>query len=134
MESGAVGVVGVLTSSHGSVPANGYKTLWFDHYDATNQGGWGGSSSSTLGRNQIKFKIRPDGDTLYIYDKNRQLIITQICPKAIARTSFARVTDGGDEWGYTYTPSEGKTNIGSLFAVCNDRNDRKVIVFVGVNI
>ncbi|MBO4564255.1 MAG: CotH kinase family protein [Bacteroidaceae bacterium] len=104
-----------LTSSHGSVPAKGYKTLWFDHYDAGSSGGWGGNTGSTLGKNQIKFKIRPDGDTLYIYDKNRKLIITQISPKAIARTSFARKTDGGDEWGYTATPTEGKSNANCLF-------------------
>ncbi len=106
-----------LTSSHGSVPANGFKTLWFDHYSNAGNG-WGGGSNeySNDANKQINFKIMPEGDTLYISDKNGKVIITQICPKAIARTSYARVTDGGDEWGYTYTPTEGKSNIGSIFA------------------
>ncbi len=106
-----------LTSSHGSVPAHGFKTLWFDHYSNAG-GGWGGGSNeySNDANKQINFKIMPEGDTLYISDKNGKVIITQICPKAIARTSYARVTDGGDEWGYTYTPTEGKTNVGSIFA------------------
>ena len=103
-----------IPTGNGSVPANGFKTLWFDHYEAGNQG-WG-SSGSTLGQNQINFKIKPQGDTLYISDKNGQLIITQICPKAIARASFARKTDGGDEWGWTYTPTQGNSNAGSIFA------------------
>ena len=106
-----------LTSSHGSVPAHGFKTLWFDHYSNAG-GGWGGGSNeySNDANKQINFKIMPEGDTLYISDKNGKVIITQICPKAIARTSFARITDGGDEWGYTYTPTEGKSNVGSIFA------------------
>ena len=121
-----------LTSSHGSVPAKGFKTLWFDHYEQGNNGGWGGNTSSTLGSKQIDFKIRPEGDTLYISDKNGNILITQICPRAIARTSYARITDGGDEWGYTYTPTEGKSNVGSIFAdeqIDMPRVDRKGTIY-----
>ena len=98
-----------IPSGNGSVPAKGFKTLWFDHYDT-------GSEYSDKAKNQIDFKIDPEADTLYISDKNGKLIIKQICPKAIARCSYARKTDGGDEWGYTYTPTQGKTNAGSIFA------------------
>ena len=98
-----------IPSGNGTVPANGFKTLWFDHYST-------GNEYSNNARNQINFKIRPEGDTLYISDKSGKLLITQVCPKSIARTSFARKTDGGDEWGYTYTPTQGKTNAGSVFA------------------
>ncbi len=121
-----------LTSSHGSVPAKGFKTLWFDHYEQGNNGGWGGNTSSTLGSKQIDFKIRPEGDTLYISDKNGNILITQICPRAIARTSYARITDGGDEWSYTYTPTEGKSNVGSIFAeeqIDMPRVDRKGTIY-----
>jgi len=121
-----------LTSSHGSVPAKGFKTLWFDHYEQANNGGWGGNTSSTLGSKQIDFKIDPDGDTLYISDRNGNVLITQICPRAIARTSYARITDGGDEWGYTYTPTEGKSNVGSIFAdeqIDMPRVDRKGTIY-----
>lgn len=121
-----------LASSHGSVPAKGFKTLWFDHYEQANNGGWGGNTSSTLGSKQIDFKIDPDGDTLYISDRNGNVLITQICPRAIARTSYARITDGGDEWGYTYTPTEGKSNVGSIFAeeqIDMPRVDRKGTIY-----
>ena len=121
-----------LASSHGSVPAKGFKTLWFDHYEQGNNGGWGGNTSSTLGSKQIDFKIRPEGDTLYISDKNGNILITQICPRAIARTSYARITDGGDEWGYTYIPTEGKSNVGSIFAeeqIDMPRVDRKGTIY-----
>ena len=99
----------LIPSGNGSVPANGFKTLWFDHYDT-------GNEYSNNAKNQIDFKIYPEGDTIYISDKNGNLLLTQICPPAIARTSYARKTDGGDEWGYTYTPTQGKSNAGSVFA------------------
>ncbi len=121
-----------IPSGNGSVPAKGFKTLWFDHYEQANNGGWGGNTGSTLGSKQIDFKIDPDGDTLYISDRNGNVLITQICPKAIARTSYARITDGGDEWGYTYTPTEGKSNVGSIYAdeqIDMPRVDRKGTVY-----
>ena len=98
-----------IPSGNGSVPAQGFKTLWFDHYDT-------GNEYSNNAKNQIDFKIDVEGDTLYISDRNGNKLIEQICPAAIARCSYARTTDGGDEWGYTYTPTQGKTNAGSIFA------------------
>lgn len=98
-----------IPSGNGSVPANGFKTLWFDHYST-------GNEYSDKAKNQIDFKIDSEGDILYISDRNGNLLITQECPQAIARTSYARKTDGGDEWGYTYTPTQGKSNTGSIFA------------------
>ena len=98
-----------IPSGNGSVPAKGFKTLWFDHYST-------GNEYSDKAKNQIDFKIYPEGDTIYISDKNGNLIIEQICPPAFARVSYARKTDGGDEWGYTYTPTQGKSNAGSIFA------------------
>lgn len=98
-----------IPTGNGSVPANGFKTLWFDHYDT-------GNEYSDKAKNQIDFKIDSEEDTLYISDKNGKLLFKQICPPAIARCSYARTTDGGDEWGYTYTPTEGKSNTGSIFA------------------
>ncbi|MBQ2585571.1 MAG: CotH kinase family protein, partial [Bacteroidaceae bacterium] len=98
-----------IPSGNGSVPAQGFKTLWFDHYDT-------GNEYSNNAKNQIDFKIDVEGDTLYISDRNGNKLIEQICPQAIARCSYARTTDGGDEWGYTYTPTQGKTNAGSIFA------------------
>ena len=39
-----------IPSGNGSVPANGFKTLWFDHYDT-------GNEYSDKAKNQINFKI-----------------------------------------------------------------------------
>jgi len=98
-----------IPSGNGSVPANGFKTLWFDHYST-------GNEYSTNAKNQIDFKIDVEEDTIYISDRNGNKLIEQICPPAYARCSYARTTDGGDEWSYTYTPTQGKSNAGSIFA------------------
>ena len=88
----------------GAIPAGGYFTLWFDHYD------WNYS------RNQVGFKLDPEGGTLYISDDLGALIASQDYPAAISRASYARTTDGGDTWRYTSTPSPNATNNGSTFA------------------
>lgn len=99
-----------IPSGNGTVPANGFKTLWFDHYDT------GSNEYSANAKNQINFKIDVDEDTIYISDNKGNKLIEQICPPSYARCSYARTTDGGDEWGYTYTPTQGKSNAGSIFA------------------
>ena len=98
-----------IPAGNGSVPAKGFKTLWFDHYST-------GGEYSDKAKNQIDFKIDTDGDELFISDKNGTILVSQVVPPAIARTSYARKTDGGSEWGFTYTPTQGKSNEGSIFA------------------
>ena len=92
----------LLTSKSGVVPAKGYKVLWFDHH-------------SKWALSQIDDKLDVDGGTIYISDPNGQLICSQTYPEAISRTSYARTTDGGVEWGITATPTPGKSNAGSAF-------------------
>lgn len=58
-----------IPSGNGSVPANGFKTLWFDHYST-------GNEYSDKAKNQIDFKIDSEGDILYISDRNGNLLIT----------------------------------------------------------
>lgn len=98
-----------IPSGSGTVPAKGFKTLWFDHFSTDND-------YSDKAKYQIDFKIHTDGDELFISDKNGNILISQVVPPAIARTSYARKTDGGAEWGVTYTPTQGKSNEGSIFA------------------
>lgn len=91
-----------LTGKAGVVPANGYKVLWFDHH-------------SKWALSQIDDKLDYDGGTFYISDENGVLIASQTYPEAISRTSYARTTDGGAEWGVTATPTPGRSNAGSVF-------------------
>lgn len=91
-----------LTSRVGVVPAKGYQVLWFDHH-------------SKWALSQIDDKLDYDGGAIYISDENGTLICSQTYPEAITRTSYARTTDGGTEWGITAMPTPGKSNAGSTF-------------------
>lgn len=88
----------------GAIPAHGYKNLWFDHYD------W------RYGHYQVDIELNPEGGTLYIADDEGTLIASQAYPPSVSRASYARTTDGADEWRYTSTPSPEATNDGSTFA------------------
>lgn len=93
----------------GTVPAGGFKTIWFDHNSAD-------GSYSTNANKQVRFKMDADGGTLYISDSSGNLIITQDFPAAISRCSFARTTDGGSTWRWCSTPTPEAKNAGSTFA------------------
>jgi hypothetical protein len=92
-----------LNKSHGAIPANGYTCLWFDHNDK-------------YAPTQVPFKLDFGGGTIYISDANGEILASQTYPKAISRVSYARKTDGGEEWGYTGQPTPGSTNSTSSFA------------------
>lgn len=87
----------------GALPAHGYCTLWMDHY-------------SRWAPLMLDMKMDCDGGTLYISDPDGQLITQFTYPEAISRTSYARKTDGGEEWGYTDNPTPGASNNTSSFA------------------
>lgn len=86
------------------VPANGYKNLWFDHYD---------KYSPT----QVNLKLDADGGTIYISDPKGNLLICQDYPPSIPRASWACLSNG--EWGYTSTPTPEKKNDGVV--LCEER-------------
>ena len=88
--------------SRGILPAKGYRVLWFDHCNSQFP-------------SQIDFKLDYDGGTVYISDKNGEVLASQDFPMAIARTSYARMTDGTGEWGRTAEPTPGKSNATSTF-------------------
>lgn len=96
-------------SSHGNVPAKGFKTVWFDHYQT--DGNYGTSS-----RLQIPYKLECEGGIISLLASDKSVISSVSYPPAVPRCSWARVQDGGEEWGTTGDPTPGTTNATSQFA------------------
>lgn len=91
-----------MPSNMGSVPAKGFKVIWL--------------GSNEIKSNQAPFKLNCDGGTIILSDKNGEVITKQNFPEAMSRTAYARKTDGGDEWGWTSTPTPEATNTTAVFA------------------
>lgn len=89
-------------STIGTVPAHGYKTVWFD--------------SNGINTNQATFKLSMDGGSLYISNANGEILAEATYPEAMERVSYARTTDGGDTWGLTATPTPDASNSMAEFA------------------
>ena len=80
----------------GTIPAGGYKVVWFDN--------------NLLKNTNVPFKLDTDGGTLYISAPDGTLVASEEYPEAIDRTSYARITDGGSEWSFTASPTLGTSN------------------------
>ena len=93
----------LTTRLHGTIPAKGFCTLWFDHY-------------SMWTPKTINFKLDCDGGTILISNEAGTVLQRLDYPPAITRTSYARKTDGGNEWGYTDEPTPAATNTTASFA------------------
>ena len=91
-----------IPSDMGSVPAGGFKVIWL--------------GSNDIKSNQAPFKLDCDGGTIFLSDKNGELITKQNYPEAMSRTAYARKTDGGEEWGWTATPTPEASNATAVFA------------------
>lgn len=91
-----------LTKDHGSVPARGYKCLWFDHYGTKN---YGKASYTT----QIDFKLDCDGGRISLLQSGAVVDAVEY-PAAISRCSWARTTNGGEDWSYCGTPTPAAAN------------------------
>ena len=91
-----------MPSDIGSIPANGYLVVWL--------------GSNDIRSNQAPFKLDCDGGNIFISDQNGQLVTSMEYPPSYSRTAYARLTDGGDEWGWTSTPTPGETNATAIFA------------------
>lgn len=91
-----------MPSNMGSVPAKGFKVIWL--------------GSNEIKSNQAPFKLDCDGGTIILSDKNGEVITKQNFPEAMSHTAYARKTDGGDEWGWTATPTPEATNTTAVFA------------------
>lgn len=97
-----------LTKDHGSVPAHGYKCLWFDHYGTKN---YGKATFTT----QIDFKLDCDGGRISLL-QNAAVIDAVDYPASISRCSWARTADGGEAWNYCGQPTPTASNAASAFA------------------
>lgn len=86
----------------GTVPAKGFLVIWL--------------GSDDIKSNHAPFKLDCDGGTICLSDKNGQLITSVDYPEAMSRTSWARTTDGKDEWNWTADATPGATNITAIFA------------------
>ena len=91
-----------LPSNIGSIPAKGFKVIWL--------------GSDDIKDTQAPFKLDCDGGTICLSDKSGALITSVYYPEALSRTAYARTTDGGEEWGWTASPTPGATNSTSTFA------------------
>ena len=86
----------------GAVPAHGYKLLWFD--------------DRLLASTNVPFNLDMDGGTLYLSDRDGNLLSVTPYPEAVERASWARTTDGGNQWAYTSEPTPLADNASSHFA------------------
>ena len=92
-----------LGPRHRIVPAKGFLTLWFGNLD-------------TYCPLQVEFKLENNykdhskRSTLLLTDSLGNLQIEKEYPFIPARISYARKTDGSDQWGYTGTPTPGASN------------------------
>lgn len=93
----------------GIVPAHGFKNIWFDHNSNDEQ-------FSNVAYRQVDFKLTWEGGTIYISDEEGNMIASQTYPQALTRISYARTTDGGEEWAMTGMPTPEKSNASSVFA------------------
>ena len=91
-----------MPSNIGSIPAKGYKVVWM--------------GSSDIKPNQAPFKLDCDGGTIILKDKNGTVVDNLQYPSAMSRTAYARTTDGGNEWGWTSTPTPEASNATAVFA------------------
>ena len=96
----------------GSIPAKGYKVLWFDHH-------------SRFAPTNINFGLEFDGGDLYISNEAGEVITQLAYPMSISRCSYARATDGSGAWRYTDEPTPGATNATSTFG--NERLDPPIV-------
>jgi len=95
------------------VPAHGFATIWFDHYD------WYYSPTN------IDLKLDYDGGTLILCNEFGEVQCQVNYPKAISRSSWARTIDGGNTWNYNANPSPGTTNQTGIFS--NKRLDAPTV-------
>ena len=90
-----------MPSTMGVVPAKGYRLLWFDSNDGNPL--------------NVPFKLDTDGGTIVISADGEELA-RQDYLASMERVSYARSTDGGDEWRYCGVPTPGASNNGAPLA------------------
>ena len=87
------------------LPAHSFAILNFDHFEIY----------TYYSYRQIDDKLDCDGGTIIVSD-GENILAEVTYPEAISRVSYARTTDGGEEWGTTDNPTPGASNATSTFA------------------
>ena len=98
-----------LTKDHGSVPARGFRCLWFGTTTVNSYSG------STPHAQLVGFKLDTDGGSLSLQQGNA-VVDAVTYPAAVSRCSWARTTDGGDTWNHCAWPTAEKSNTGASFS------------------
>lgn len=94
-----------LVDYYGCVAPYGYAIISYDHYEVFTKNAY----------RQINGDLSLKGGTVILSDGNTILSSVDY-PAAMPRISYARTTDGGEEWGLTGTPTPEQSNNGSSFA------------------
>lgn len=98
-----------LTKDHGTVPAGGYRCLWFG---STTINSRSGSTQSPL---LVPFKLDTDGGSLSL-QQGGSVVDAVVYPAAVSRCSWARTIDGGADWNHSAWPTPEATNDGATFS------------------
>ncbi len=99
-----------IHASVGGVQPHGYSLLYFGHADTRKD------VNEKWVNTQVDMKLDCEGGTLYISDDEGNIILQQDYPQAVMRCSYARRSDGSDEWGWCADPTPYTTNAGMKFA------------------
>ena len=94
-----------LVADYGVLPAHGFAILNFDHHEVWTKASY----------RQIDGDLGSKSGTIIISD-GKTILAQQDYPEPISRTSYARLSDGGTEWGTTGNPTPGESNAASSFA------------------
>lgn len=93
-----------LPASAGTIPAQGFGCIWFDHHDVY-RSAW-----------QVPFKMDAEGGALYLSDAEGHVVLSIDYPPATPRCSWARTTDVTGDWSWTANPTPAASNAASTFA------------------
>ena len=94
-----------LVDYYGYVAPHGYAVISYDHYEVFAPNSY----------RQINDKLDTKGGTIILSDGTTPYASVTY-PAAMPRISYARKTDGGEEWGYTGNPTPEQSNNGGSFA------------------
>ena len=88
------------------VPHGGHRSLWLGHHDK-------------YCLSQVNLKLDPEGGSLYLSTAAGIVVASVEYPPIPPRASYARMTDGSEEWALSSTPTPSAPNVGMTF--CTER-------------
>lgn len=110
-----------LCDDYGSVPARGFRNIWFDHYAVYD-------NKVDDARKQVYWKLDSEGGTVRLLAADASTVLCQLTyPAAVPRSSYARTTDGGDTWGWHPAGTPQASNNGLAYLDTPQRLDAPVV-------